>query len=70
MTNDDLAALADYRAVFDRALAESRAATDAAAATDPSGTGPVKAREEVSRALNQAEGDFWRAWAAAHRQQG
>ena len=68
MTTDDLGQLAAYRAVFDRALAASRAATDAAAATAPDGTGPVRAREEIARALDEAEGDYWRAATAAGRQ--
>jgi hypothetical protein len=57
--DDELAALVDYRVVFDRSLAGIRAATD----TDiPGLVGAVKAREEISQALNKAEGDYWRAW--------
>ena len=68
MTNDDLDALSEYRATFDKALAHARAATDAAAASAPDGTGPVQAREEIARASTKAEGDYWRVRTAAFRQ--
>lgn len=68
MTTDDLNALTDYRAVFDAALAAARALTDAAMATAPDGTGPVQGREEITRAANRAEGDYWRGRTAAGRQ--
>ena len=60
MTTDDLSALIEYRRVFDAALRASRAATDAGAASAPDGTGGVRGREEISAALDRAEGDFWR----------
>ena len=54
------ATLADYRAMFDEALAEVRAATDRTAAADPDWVGPVKARQEISEALDKAYCEYER----------
>ena len=60
--NDRLTALAEWRALFDAALAEARSVPD-----DGYSAGSARGRTEVLKALDLAEAEFWRAYSAARR---
>jgi hypothetical protein len=48
------AMLHDYRAIFDEALAEVRQATERADHSSSEWSGPAKARQEISEAIERA----------------
>ncbi len=56
------AALADWRAAFDVALAQVRAEPD-----DGHSNGPARGRSETRKAIEAGEVAFWRAWEAAQK---